>query len=587
MADAWQSAWVEVVPDFSNFKDKANREMSPILSTAGDNAGRESGRKFTGSFLGGLVGIGAGIAAIGIGNLIGDAISTGIDQVQQSITIASGLSESVNALNVSFGDASEGVQALGQAAAGALGLSNLEFNNAAVRFSSFATTIAGSGGDVVGVLDDLTTRSADFASVFNLDVSQALGLFQSGLAGESEPLRQFGLDLSAASVNAFAYANGIAASGEQLTASEAVQARYGLLMEQTAKTAGDFSNTSDSLANSQRILAAEFENAQARLGMMLLPAITEFMNVASTQLMPILNQVIDEVGPILADAIRESAPAFKELIVAVAPLIPDLIKLAVSAIPPLIAVIQFLVPIIRDWAQTWRSAWDVLSAFFGFLAGNVTLEQFAEVVNSTQGTFANFGRIIASVSAAVSNGIRQFVSSAVAALRQFLGGVRTNFSAAVSFMASIPGRIRNFFAGVGSWLYNSGRSLIQGFVNGIRAMVGAVGDAIGGVLDFAAGFFPNSPAERGPFSGAGWRAIGRAGAAIMDEFEGGLRPVAVPLLPTGGLRGARLNPAAFGGGVPGGGIVINGGLSVNNPLAEPVSRSVVSGLRQMEVELAI
>ena len=39
--------------------------------------------------------------------------------------------------------------------------------------------------------------------------SDALALFQSGLAGETEPLRKFGIDLSAAAVEAHAIATGI------------------------------------------------------------------------------------------------------------------------------------------------------------------------------------------------------------------------------------------------------------------------------------------------------------------------------------------------------------------------------------------
>lgn len=53
-------------------------------------------------------------------------------------------------------------------------------------------------------------------------------------------------------------------------------------------------------------------------------------------------------------------------------------------------------------------------------------------------------------------------------------------------------------------------------------MVSAVGDAVGGVMDFAASFFPHSPAERGIFSGTGWNAVEGAGLAIGDQLAAGL-----------------------------------------------------------------
>ena len=208
----------------------------------------------------------AGVAGAGLVKLAGDA---------------SNLEESINAVNVTFGEAAGGVLKLGEEAARAVGLSTAEFNSLAVQFSSFATTVAGEGGNVVTTLDDLTTRAADFASVMNLDVAEAARVFQSGLAGETEPLKKFGIDLSAAAVGAFAVANGISDSASAMTEAEKVQARYGLLMEQTNKTQGDFANTSQGAANQQRILKAELENLRASIGSGVLPIMTSMLQVAT------------------------------------------------------------------------------------------------------------------------------------------------------------------------------------------------------------------------------------------------------------------------------------------------------------------
>lgn len=92
----------------------------------------------------------------------------------------------------------------------------------------------------------------------------------------------------------------------------------------------------------------------------------------------------------------------------------------------------------------------------------------------------------------------------------------------VSFFEGIPDTILGFFRGAGEWLYNVGSDIIQGLIDGINSMIGAVGDAVGGVLDWAAGFFPHSPAKRGPLSGSGWYAIGEAGEAVVAAFAAGL-----------------------------------------------------------------
>lgn len=186
---------------------------------------------------------------------------------------ASDLNESANAVRVTFGTQAAAVEALSKKAATSVGLSSSEFNSMAVQFSAFTDQIGGGGAKSVQVLDDMSTRIADFASVMNLDVAQAAEKFQSGLAGETEPLRKFGIDLSAAKVQAYAYAEGIAAAGKPLTEAQKVQARYALLMKQTAKTQGDFTNTSGEAANAQRIANAQWDNARAKLGTALLPAI--------------------------------------------------------------------------------------------------------------------------------------------------------------------------------------------------------------------------------------------------------------------------------------------------------------------------
>ena len=247
-----------------------DKSASRALKGVGDEAQKtESRLSKMGAIAGGILGA----------QFLKDAAGAVVDFGKNTITAASDLGESVNAVNVTFGDAAGGILELGENAATAVGLSNAQFNGLAVQFSSFANTVAGEGGDVVGVMDDLTKRSADFASVMNIDVAEAAATFQSGLAGETEPLKKYGIDLSAAAVETYALANGIGTAGEALTEQEKVQARYGLLMQETSKTTGDFANTQDGMANASRTLDAEFQDLQAELGEKLLPFMEKAVNV--------------------------------------------------------------------------------------------------------------------------------------------------------------------------------------------------------------------------------------------------------------------------------------------------------------------
>lgn len=269
-------AGVAIRPDFAGFDNQVRSGLAPTIK---------------------------GIGTLIAGAFAADAV---IDWGREAISQASDLNESINAVNVTFGESAEGIKRLGEEAATAVGLSNAEFNTLAVSFANFTEDIAGPGGDVVQVMDDLLTRTADFASVMNLDVPEAAQKFRSALAGESEPLRRFGIDVSAAAVNAEALKLGLADTTAELTEQDKILARYQIIMEETANTAGDFANTSDDLANKQRILTARMRDTQAELGRRLVPVFEDLLDVAS------------ELGPVLADGI---APALTAMTDAAEPLV--------------------------------------------------------------------------------------------------------------------------------------------------------------------------------------------------------------------------------------------------------------------------
>lgn len=191
----------------------------------------------------------------------------------KAIGHASDLNESVNAVKVTFGEAADEVLAIGENSAESFGMSKAQFNGFAVQFSAFAKQIAENDGRKVSdVIEEMTTRTADFASVQNLDLARAGEIVMSTMAGETEAFRRYGGDVSAATIKTYAYANGIADVGSELTEGQKVLARYGAFMEQTAHQAGDFANTSGDLANSQRIAAAEAKDLAAEFGEKLAPA---------------------------------------------------------------------------------------------------------------------------------------------------------------------------------------------------------------------------------------------------------------------------------------------------------------------------
>ena len=281
-------AYVTLIPVAKGFQKEIAKQLSGV-----DDIGKTAGKTAGGNFSNGFGNSVKKLAVIAGGALAAAGLSSFF---KDSVNQASDLGESINAVQKAYLGYAGDVLKLGDGVASRLGLSTVDFNAAAVRFSAFAERVVGQGGDVAGFVGDITTRAADFASVFNIEVSEALQVFQSGLSGEAEPLKRFGINLLDSEVKAYALANAIGDGTGALTESEKVQARYGLLLQETAKTAGDFADTSDGLANGQRILKAEFENTQAVIGEALLPVVIDLMNVVKDELLPIMVEFGDWLG---------------------------------------------------------------------------------------------------------------------------------------------------------------------------------------------------------------------------------------------------------------------------------------------------
>jgi hypothetical protein len=193
----------------------------------------------------------------------------------QSVSAASNLEESVNAVNVVFGESADKILEFGENAARSVGLANSEFNQLATPLGSILKNTGLEMDAVANKTIELSTRAADMASVFGGSVGDALGAIQAGLRGELDPLERFGVKLSAATVEARALADTGKESAKQLTEQEKALARIDIILEQTNQTAGDFGETSGDLANQTRVLKAEFENLQAAAGQQLIPILSD------------------------------------------------------------------------------------------------------------------------------------------------------------------------------------------------------------------------------------------------------------------------------------------------------------------------
>lgn len=203
---------------------------------------------------------------------------------KKSSDAASNLNESMNAVSVVFGRAADKIKAFSNIAATEAGLSARAFNELVTPIGAALQNVGLGADKAASASINLAKRAADMASVFNVDVSEAMEAIQAGLRGEADPLERFGVGLSDAAVTAKALKMGLGKTADALGPNAKAQARLALIMEQTNRVSGDFKRTSDDLANKQRINAAEAENTAATFGQALLPAMEMFQSILRSTL---------------------------------------------------------------------------------------------------------------------------------------------------------------------------------------------------------------------------------------------------------------------------------------------------------------
>jgi murein DD-endopeptidase MepM/ murein hydrolase activator NlpD len=296
-----------------------------------DQAGKKMGGRFSGAFKNALK-IGGAVAA-----------AAGVVYLKDAVSAAADLGETLSKTQQIFGGRQGNRLAeWADNASTSLGQTKQQALDAAATFGIFGKSAQLRGNDLRSFSTEMTTLASDLASFNNTSPDEAINALGSALRGEAEPLRRYGVMLDDATLKAEALALGIlkpvkdqakiesyhvrvidlqkqyndavkehgkgsletlkaeAALGSArsslqkategtiptLTAQQKVLAARSAIMKQTSDAQGDFARTSDGLANQQRILTAQWEDAKVTVGEVLLPAVTRFVTFLNEKAIP-------------------------------------------------------------------------------------------------------------------------------------------------------------------------------------------------------------------------------------------------------------------------------------------------------------
>lgn len=265
-----------VIVDDKEMAAILNRDAKAVekLGKDAEKAGVSIGRfgKLNESLRGGLSGFNRSSALLfGSGAFIGAASATAA--VRTSINAASDLNEQITKTQQVFGDSSKAILDWSKTTARAIGTSQTQALEAASTFGNLFSSIHLGTAQTAEVSRRLVQLAADLASFNNATPEDALQAIRSGLVGEVEPLRRYGVLLSEARVQQEALKESGKTVASQLTDQDKALARIAIIFKDTALAQGDFARTSDGLANQQRILSAQVKDLESNIGRLLLPSI--------------------------------------------------------------------------------------------------------------------------------------------------------------------------------------------------------------------------------------------------------------------------------------------------------------------------
>lgn len=188
--------------------------------------------------------------------------------------------ENINLADTSLGQYAATAHEYADAVQAALGINSGEFLKNQGTFMTMAQGMGVAANNAYTMSKGLTQLSYDLASFFNISNDEAFEKVRSGLAGEIEPLRALGYDLTTARLQQEAYNMGLNEQVSNMTQAEKAMLRYKAIMSQVSWAHGDLAKTAASPANQIRILKSQMQTAAQAIGNVFLPMLKAIIPVA-------------------------------------------------------------------------------------------------------------------------------------------------------------------------------------------------------------------------------------------------------------------------------------------------------------------
>ena len=368
------------------------------------------------------------------------------------IQAATDAEEARSAFDFLFDENADTVRAWSRTIARELNRGSQTIQDQALSFQQLFSQVAESDEAAVKLSQDFTVLAQDLSSFYNVAESDALAKLRSGLSGEAEPLRDFGVFLNAAAVEAKALEMGLEQVGGEFTDQQKVVARAAVIMEQTAAAQGDAARTAGSYANQLKGLQGQWHDLQIAFGELILPTALK---------------VVQALGSLVETILSLPKPVQGAIII---------ISALAAAVGPILMVV----------GQAVMGLGFLSTGFASLMAsGGVLAPVLAKLAGAFGGVMGAMRGVMALVAPML--GWPVLLAAAVGALAVV---IYRNWDDLVAWTADALERMRSGVASITEWidetwsgLWSGAEDVMGSFADSIVGVFEGIGDTVGAIID--------------------------------------------------------------------------------------------------------
>lgn len=242
----------------------------------------------------------------------------------------------------------------------------------------------------------------------------------------------------------------------------------------------------------------------------LIPAVQGIEPIVTATITAIM-LVIQALMPVIS----QISSLITDVVAAITPVVQGLEPLVTTVVQAISGVIQALVPVIQALAPLVS---DIISAIVGFIRSTL-LPAIQAMLPFIQGIINGITMVVNGIVSVIQGVINLVTGLINGNWRQAFDGFKQIVYGAVQgvlgFLGGIGSAIGRVFAGAGSWLWNAGKSILTGLLNGLKSAWRSVTSFVGGIGSWIV-------KHKGPIS-YDRRMLVPAGKAIMGGFDKSLK----------------------------------------------------------------